>query len=377
MLGAYAYDWNTTTNKTETISFKDAMSRASYAGIDQTKTPVRVAAPSFNGMYDYSEPNGEHSVTFLDAMSFYNHLLSVRGSGLGGLGINRLGTEDPQVWNVLDLREPPAGPVLRTLGDLKASFTITNVGRGDIVSVDTTSVDGRRAVTLDANGLLTASYFDFPTYPILYHEGAGGEHQVGLTFDDGPDPKWTPRILDILKARGVKAAFFLIGKNCENYPELVRRIVDEGHEIGNHTYSHRNLAVMSEWQIGLELTATQRLIESITGRSTTLFRPPYNADSTPTDIAELAPLKFAEDELGYTIVLEKIDPQDWARPGAAQILQRVKDQRERWQHHPAARCRRRPLANGGGAAQDHRLSPRARRPHRLAQPAARTSRAMN
>ncbi len=77
----------------------------------------------------------------------------------------------------------------------------------------------------------------------------------------------------------------------------------------------------------LELSATQRLIESITGRSTTLFRPPYNADSTPTDFAELALLKVAEDKLGYTIVLEKVDPQDWARPGTAQIVQRVKDQR--------------------------------------------------
>ncbi len=105
--------------------------------------------------------------------------------------------------------------------------------------------------------------------------------------------------------------------------------MDEGHEIGNHTYSHRNLAVMSEWQMELELTATQRLIESITGRSNTptLFRPPYNADSNPTDIAELAPLRLAQEQLGYTVVLEKIDPQDWARPGTEEIIQRVKDLR--------------------------------------------------
>ena len=79
----------------------------------------------------------------------------------------------------------------------------------------------------------------------------------------------------------------------------------------------------------LELDATQRLIESLTGRSTTLFRPPYNADSTPSRLEELVPLKFAEsDEMGYTVVLEKIDPQDWSRPGADVILQRVKEQRK-------------------------------------------------
>jgi cellulose synthase/poly-beta-1,6-N-acetylglucosamine synthase-like glycosyltransferase/peptidoglycan/xylan/chitin deacetylase (PgdA/CDA1 family)/spore germination protein YaaH len=327
LIGAYAYDWNTTTNKTETISFKDAMSRARNAGLDREENAVRVMAPSYNGTYQYSYPDGEHSVTFLDAISFYNDLRSVRESGLGGVGVSRLGSEDPYVWNVLELHEPPGNTVLRTLGELKANFTITNVGRGDIVSVDTAQEDGRRAVTLESNGLLSARYFDFPTYPILYHQGAINEHQVALTFDDGPDPKWTPMILDILRKRGVKAAFFLIGKNCEDHPELVQRLLKEGHEIGNHTYSHRNLAIMSEWQMELELTATQRLIESITGRSTTLFRPPYNADSTPTDYAELAPLKVAEEKLHYTIVLEKIDPQDWARPGAAQIIQRVKDQR--------------------------------------------------
>ena len=332
LIGAYAYDWNTTTNKTETISFKDAMSRASYAGLDRPEwllhhPAVRVMAPSYNGTYQYSEPNGEHSVTFLDAISFYNDLRSVRASGLGGVGVSRLGSEDPYIWSVLELRDPPGNTVLRSLGELKASLTVTNVGRGDIVNVDTALEDGKRAVTLEANGLLSATYSDFPTYPILYHQGAIDEHQVALTFDDGPDPRWTPKILDILRQRGVKAAFFLIGKNCEDHPELVQQLLKEGHEIGNHTYSHRNLAIMSEWQMELELTATQRLIESITGHSTTLFRPPYNADSTPTNYAELAPLKVAEDKLGYTIVLEKIDPQDWARPGAAQILQRIKDQR--------------------------------------------------
>ena len=327
LIGAYAYDWNTTTNKTETIGFKDAMSRARNAGLDREDNAVRVMAPSYNGAYQYSYRGDEHSVTFLDAISFYNDLRSVRESGLGGVGVSRLGSEDPHVWEVLELREPPGSGVLRSLGELKGTFTITNVGRGDIVSVDTAQEDGRRAVTLEPNGLLSAKYFDFPTYPILYHEGATDEHQVALTFDDGPDPKWTPKILDILRSRGVKAAFFLIGKNCEDHPELVQRLLKEGHEIGNHTYSHRNLAIMSKWQMELELTATQRLIESITGRSTTLFRPPYNADSTPTDYAELEPLWVAQHELDYTIVLEKIDPQDWARPGAAQILQRVKEMR--------------------------------------------------
>ncbi len=327
VLGAYAYDWNTTTKKTEMITFKDAMSRASYAGVDAMSQKTEVAPPSYNGQYQYYEPGGEHSVSFLDAISFYNNARTVRAAEFGGIGIVRLGTEDPQIWDVLEIKSQPSARELKALGTLKASDTITNVGRGEIVTVDAERDDGARIVTLDSSGLLRATYTDFATYPILYHQGAGGEHQVAITFDDGPSPEWTPKILDILRARGIKAAFFLLGKNCEDYPGLVQRIVAEGHEIGNHTYSHRNLAVMSEWQMELELTATQRLIESITGRSTTLFRPPYNADSNPTDIAELAPLRLAQEQLGYTVVLEKIDPQDWSRPGTEEIIQRVKDLR--------------------------------------------------
>jgi peptidoglycan/xylan/chitin deacetylase (PgdA/CDA1 family) len=288
---------------------------------------TEVAPPSYNGQYQYYEPGGEHTVSFLDAISFYNDVRTVRAAEFGGIGIVRLGTEDPQIWDVLEIKGQPSPRELKALGTLKASDTITNVGRGEIVTVDAERDDGARIVTVDSSGLLRANYTDFATYPILYHQGAGGEHQVAITFDDGPSPEWTPKILDILRARGVKAAFFLLGKNCEDYPGLVQRIVAEGHEIGNHTYSHRNLAVMSEWQMELELTATQRLIESITGRSTTLFRPPYNADSNPTDIAELAPLRLAQEQLGYTVVLEKIDPQDWSRPGTEEIIQRVKDLR--------------------------------------------------
>ncbi len=326
-LGAYAYDWNTTTKKAETISFKDAMSRASYAGVDDAGHKVEVTAPSYNGQYDYSEPSGDHTVSFLDAVSFYNQLWTVRASQFAGVAISRLGSEDPQIWDVLEMKGRPSVAALKALGQIKSSDTITNVGRGEIVTVDATRDDGARTVTLGESGMLRASYTSFATYPILYHQGAGGYHEVAITFDDGPDPEWTPKILDLLRERGVKAAFFVVGKNCEDYPALVERILREGHEIGNHTYSHRNLAIMSEWQMELELTATERLIESITGYSTTLFRPPYNADSNPTDIAELAPLRLAQEKLGYTIVLEKIDPQDWSEPGTEEIVQRVKDQR--------------------------------------------------
>ncbi len=325
-LGSYACDWNVRKNTVQMISFRDAMSRASYAGVEEMGG-VKVDTPDFNGQYAYTESEGEHTVAFLDAVSFANQLRAVRAGGFGGVGVYRLGTEDPAIWDVLQRRDDPDAAFLAQIGKMSADDTVTHVGRGEVVSVSTTRDDGERHVELLPDGQLRATYTDFPTYPVLYHEGASDKHVVAITFDDGPDPVWTSRILDILKAADVKATFFVTGKNAEDHPNLLRRLVGEGHEVGNHTYTHGNMAEMGQWRMRLELDATQRLIESVTGYSTTLFRPPYNADSTPTDVRELIPLDFAERELGYTVVLEKVDPQDWSRPGADVILQRVKDLR--------------------------------------------------
>jgi cellulose synthase/poly-beta-1,6-N-acetylglucosamine synthase-like glycosyltransferase/peptidoglycan/xylan/chitin deacetylase (PgdA/CDA1 family) len=240
----------------------------------------------------------------------------------------RLGSEDPAIWDALSVPRDFKidNQTRQSLEILEGTDTITDVGDGEIVTVDESRSDGRRNLAVDPEGYLTGKYLKFPEFPTLYHQGAGGEHQVAITFDDGPDPRWTPQILDILKAANVKAAFFLVGVNAERYPGLVRRIVNEGHEIGNHTYYHPNLALCWPEHVRLELNATQLLLETITGRATTLFRPPYAADTSPSQLSELTPLQIAQD-LNYLVVLENIDPQDWAKPGADIILQRVKQQR--------------------------------------------------
>ena len=323
-LGSYGYDWTEGMPKAELISFPEAMSRASYADV----TTVAETGPDYNPLFYYEDANKSHTVSFLDVVTFLNQLRAVREKKAGGFALYRLGTEDTALWDTLNLptnfyANPKAKGLLEVL---KGTETITDVGDGEIVSVDENRSDGLRRMTVDEAGYLSATYEKFPQFPTLYHQGAGTAHQVAITFDDGPDPGWTPKILDILKANNVKAAFFLVGVNAEHYPGLVRRIVEEGHEIGNHTYYHPNLALCWPEHIRVELNATQLLIETITGRTTTLFRPPYAADTSPSRVSELLPLQIAQ-ELGYLNVLENIDPQDWARPGADLILQRVKQQR--------------------------------------------------
>src|SRR6266705_3436895 len=323
-IGSYGYDWTIGGKKAELIAFAEAMSCANDAEIKS----AGVSGPRYSPYFYFQDEDKEHAVWFLDVVTFLNQLREVRDKKAGGFALYRLGSEDPAIWDALSAPRDFKfdNQTRQALELIKSTDTITDVGDGEIVTVDEDRTDVIRKLAVDDDGYLTANYVKFAEFPTLYHQGAGGEHQVVITFDDGPDPRWTPKILDILKAANVKATFFVVGVNAERYPELVRRIVNEGHEVGNHTYYHPNLALCWPEHIRLELNATQLLLETITGRATTLFRPPYAADTDPSQLSELTPLQIAED-LNYLMVLESIDPQDWTKPGADTILQRVKQQR--------------------------------------------------
>ncbi|TSA30214.1 MAG: glycosyltransferase [Verrucomicrobiaceae bacterium] len=319
-LGSYGSDWEEGSVAGEQISFADAMSRAGNAGC----TSVRDDAPTFNGWFSYYYEGKGHDVWFLDAASFANEWNAVRAYGLGGVIVNRLGLEDPAIWKTIGAQTDIAPEMLgRSIED---GETITSIGKGEVVSLDPTTAEGRRSFSRNPEGAISSSYEEPPSHPTLFRMGGDQAENVSLTFDDGPDPEWTPAILDILKAKGVKATFFVVGGEAERYPDIIRRIIAEGHEIGNHSFTHSNLAEEPASIVRLELNATQRLIESLTGRSTTLFRPPYNADSQPTDLEELVPIEIAQSQ-GYLTVLENIDPRDWQKPGPEELLKLVKADR--------------------------------------------------
>ncbi|GAA2776570.1 bifunctional polysaccharide deacetylase/glycosyltransferase family 2 protein [Nonomuraea dietziae] len=142
---------------------------------------------------------------------------------------------------------------------------------------------------------------------------------LALTFDDGPDPAWTPQVLDALKKHGAKATFFAVGSKIAQHPELTRRIVAEGHEIGNHTYAHADLSEVPGWRLGLELSLTQQALAGATGLHTTLARPPYSSTPAAVTGPQWESLKAVADR-GYLLVLTDLDTKDWARPGSAQIV---------------------------------------------------------
>jgi cellulose synthase/poly-beta-1,6-N-acetylglucosamine synthase-like glycosyltransferase/peptidoglycan/xylan/chitin deacetylase (PgdA/CDA1 family) len=142
---------------------------------------------------------------------------------------------------------------------------------------------------------------------------------VALTFDDGPDVKWTPRILDVLKQEHVPATFFVVGSRVAEQGGLIRRILGEGHEIGSHTYTHENLATLPDWRSRLELSLNQLALAGAAGINTSLFRPPYSATPEALTARDVDMLRRVTDA-GYVVALSDQDSRDWQRPGVPQIV---------------------------------------------------------
>ena len=139
---------------------------------------------------------------------------------------------------------------------------------------------------------------------------------LAITFDDGPHPKNTPRLLDMLKERGIKATFYVIGQNVVQYPEIMKRMVAEGHEIGNHSYSHPSLTKCSPGKVAEEITKTNEAIFQTSGDKPTTMRPPYGA--TNSSITQRL-----HDEFGLAVILWSVDPLDWKIRKASHVSNHI------------------------------------------------------
>ncbi|WP_030868523.1 polysaccharide deacetylase family protein [Streptomyces sp. NRRL S-37] len=148
------------------------------------------------------------------------------------------------------------------------------------------------------------------------------DHHLVLTFDDGPDPTWTPKVLDVLKKHDAHAVFFVTGTMASRYPDLVQRMVDEGHEVGLHTFNHPDLALQSTKRIDWELSQNQLAITGAAGIRTSLFRPPYSSFADAMD-NESWPVTEYIGSRGYLTVVNNTDSEDWKRPGVDEIIRRA------------------------------------------------------
>ncbi|PRB01305.1 glycosyl transferase family 2 [Chryseobacterium sp. MYb7] len=323
-LGAYGYDWSSNKDDNTSVTYMQAITKASAS-----KAVIDFNDNTFNLNYSYTDSkNLTHTVFFNDAASIFNTMRFSSEYPLAGTALWRLGSEDSRVWNFYDKDLTFAGLSklnLKTLENVKGQTMVDYIGDGEVLDVLNTPHDGKIALEIDPKEKIITDE-NYITYPSSYEVkkyGSAPQKELVLTFDDGPDETYTPQVLDILSKYHVPAAFFLVGLNAEKNLPLVKRIYREGHEIGNHTFTHENVAKVSPERALLEMKLTRLLIECITGHSTILFRAPYNADSEPTTSEEIIPVALARQQ-NYLDIGENIDPEDW-QPGikADEIVKRV------------------------------------------------------
>jgi cellulose synthase/poly-beta-1,6-N-acetylglucosamine synthase-like glycosyltransferase/peptidoglycan/xylan/chitin deacetylase (PgdA/CDA1 family) len=293
---------------------------------------VQFDPDSLNPHYSYyDEKNHVHNVCLLDGVTAYNELRAAEREGARGTALWRLGSEDPSIWSIWDVTHPDDDSRSR-LADMPPGYDLILEGDGDIWRITATPQKGQRTFRFDAasNNIADETYLSMPLSYRIEQLG-GSKKQIALSFDDGPDPRNTPQILDILKQKHAQATFFVIGSAANDALGLLKREYDEGNEIGNHTYTHPEINDVTRTQLELELNLTERLFASTLGIKTLLFRPPYGIDHQPETASDVSQLPIPQ-SMGYLLVGQKIDPHDWGEPGGVPpaapmvIVQRVLEQ---------------------------------------------------
>lgn len=155
-----------------------------------------------------------------------------------------------------------------------------------------------------------------PTNKITFNKINTNKKLVAMTFDDGPHPVHTPRLLNMLAKRNIKATFYVIGQKAATHPGILRRMIREGHEVANHSYTHPNFTKLSRASMESQLSKTAKIIFNVTGVHPNSFRPPYGA--TNSNIK-----KYCIEKYGYPTILWDVDPKDWKRPGVATVSNRI------------------------------------------------------
>jgi peptidoglycan-N-acetylglucosamine deacetylase len=325
----YGYDWPAKTKAVPHpvaagVTFQQAIITAV-----ESQSDVTFDADTLNPHYSYAdEQNQVHTVWMLDGVTAYNQLRAAERQGVRGTALWRLGMEDSSLWSIWDATHP-TDEIRAKIEQVPPGYDLIIEGQGDIWRITATPQDGRRTFDYDA----VSDVFDdesYQSYPLSWRIQAMGYQpkKLALTFDDGPDPVFTPQIMQILKEKNVPAAFFVIGESANQYSGLVRREYNEGNEVGNHTFTHPDFETISKSQLQIELNLTELLLESNLGVKTTLFRPPYGIDHQPETASEIQMLPIPQ-AMGYIIVGAQIDPHDWGEgdnqpPAPANVLvQRV------------------------------------------------------
>ncbi|MCU1286353.1 MAG: polysaccharide deacetylase [Acidobacteriales bacterium] len=315
-IGNYGYDWSTTPGRTKrserkvvnaiTVSAQEAWLSAKESEVD-----VELDPDTLNPHFAFIEDDKvQHDIWFLDAVSAVNEMRTANQLGIDSFALWRLGSEDRSLWAIWDA--PSLPDIAQKLRRVPPGQDVDFEGHGEVMRIEQKPLAGERVVgTIDSDtGLITSETMKLLPTPYRIAQYGSKPKTVSFTFDDGPDPTFTPQILDVLKRENVKATFFLIGIQADKYSGLTRRIYKEGHEIGNHTFTHPDVSSIGRRYMEIELNLTERYFASEIGVKPIYFRPPYSVDEEPDTADQVRPLEVVENR-GYITVGNKIDPNDW------------------------------------------------------------------
>ncbi len=311
-MAGFGYDWKLhSKKKAESVTYQEALANAR-----ESDAIVDFDNDTYNLHYQYYDSvDSLHEVHFTDAATSFNTLRFATEYRLAGTALWRLGSEDSRMWEFYN--KPMTKSALKSFDftefrKVQPGFVPDYIGDGEVLDLVATPTDGYITPEIDSVDMLISeeTYTKLPSTYVIRKLGTTTKRKLVLTFDDGPNPVYTKQILDTLAHYHVPAAFFVVGIEAENNIPLVKRIFREGHELGNHTFFHPNMALVSTKRANLEMDATRLLIECITGHSTIMFRAPFNADSEPDKNEELVPVALSRTK-NYLTIGESIDPEDW------------------------------------------------------------------
>ena len=334
-IGSYGYDWTMSRPPVDAkhkgepakgfvakvLNTEEMSTQSAWQAAEDADAQIELDPDSLNVhfAYDYDDDDThvQHQVWFLDAVTVLNEMRAARVLGIQTYALWRLGSEDNSVWKIWDT--PIKANPVKDLAEIDPGYDVDTEGDGDILRITRKTQTGNRVVTMDDDGAVPAGYRSITeetmtSYPLSYTVTQTGydpnKKEVALSFDDGPDPVWTPKILKILKQYNVVGTFFMIGAEAQNNVGVMKQVYREGHEIGNHTWFHPDISEISTSSVDLELNLTERLFASELGVQPLYFRPPYSIDQEPDTNDQAEPAEHIQ-SLGYVIVGDKIDTDDW------------------------------------------------------------------
>ncbi len=310
----YGYDWVEKPKKGKlppeihdiTVSVQDAWLTARDSDED-----INFDDDAMNPHFSYlDERNLKHDIWFVDGVTALNQMRAAQNMGIQTFALWRLGSEDRSLWKVWDHPGDPSAP--DKLAKVPPGADVDMEGQGEILRIEDKPTDGVRDISVDANSKMIEDEV-FQNLPEPYRVARYGysAKKIAITFDDGPDPQWTPKILNVLKQKNATATFFLIGIQADKFSGLAKRIYAEGHTIGNHTFTHPDVTNASTGYMKFELNLAERLFASQFGVRAVLFRPPYAIDEEPDTADQVRPLEIPQ-EMGYITVGNRVDPNDWS-----------------------------------------------------------------